>query len=545
MPGPGKKEDVAFRNVVLCTRPGNQFPSDEEARECLRRHQKELFAQAVEGPAMATPWVSYGANATRVLTGVELPPTKTRGTFLPLDTRLKPNPFLTTSGSKWLVSSLHPAFLVRGGGRDNPGEQEGKSQDELKPLLGADARRAIEANDSGPRIPTVSFLQSPDGLAIPSPGTIVSVDIEGANGRPNIVGVSWNEDEAFVFPWSEELRLWLTGLFETNIPTFHNAAYDVPELELAGVVPPKLWWDTINMAALYDPDQPMNLQTQVLTHVLGSVAWKGLINHEKGPDFDGGPVDTYRKLWTRVLSAMEMPVPVTGTDWYAFYNGLDTAWGLALAKSFERRLTSQGRWAYYTDVMMPLQRPLLEIGSRGMPVDEAKVAEHREMCKAKVAEATQVLVESGQEMIDNRNATIVENIMFLEGEKIREVGVKGKGFTRKEELAKLKTKLKPKKSKNKQGEVKIKDPHQFDPSSPLQKAALLYDWYGLPPVKNKGAKGPTTDETAVSDLLSRIQRGTIKPKRGTPEEVAQVLQAIMDVGAWGVLISTFLQPELK
>jgi hypothetical protein len=492
-----------------------------------------------------TPWIAYGSNATRVLTGYDLPILKTRGTMLPVRSDLcvalvtpelvsvsvqeEKSSFVSNVRQSWLVSSLHPAFLVRGGGRDNPSEAEGKAQDHLKPHLGGDARRALECGV--PRIPNVSFLRSPTELVCqPLPEQLVSVDIEGANGQPNIVGVSWDESQAFVFPWSDDVRLWLTELFRTNVPTFHNASFDVAELEEAGVEPPAVWWDTINMAALYDPDQPMNLQTQVLTHVPGSIAWKGLVNHEKGPDFEGGTVRVYRDLWASVWATLGRGVPPrTGTEWYAFYNGLDTAWGLGLANSLRRKLTSQGRFGYYEEVLLPLQKPLLEIGARGMPVDEAKVAEHRAECNRKVADATAILVEVGQEMLSIKQAALQNEIDALVRErdsyKINKVK-----WERGPELTKLRAKVRS---------------AGFNPDSHPQRAALLYEWYGLPPVKNKGSKGFTTDDTAIAGLINRLERGTIKPKRGVVEEVVPVLQAMVDVKKWATLERTFLQPELR
>jgi hypothetical protein len=176
-----------------------------------------------------------------------------------------------------------------------------------------------------------------------------------------------------------------------------------------------------------------------------------------------------------------------------------------------------------------------------MPVDEPRVAELRIECQAKADAAAATLVAAGQQMTDFYNGETLKAILALEGEKIREVGVKGKNFSRKTELAKLKLSMRPK--KNAKGIVK--DPLVFDPASNVQRARLLYEWYELPPIKNKGAKGPTTDETAVEDLLSRLERETIKPKRATKDEALLALRAMVDVNKWSVLISTFLNPELR
>lgn len=397
MPRPGRVEEVAFRNVVLCKRPGNEFPGDEEALGCLIRHghgcdkSQETFTSSWRGTLSPDtpqgspkslsvsmnsppPWIAFGANAVRVLTGLRLPILKVRGSLLPIkrgkliertetcpasiptsisspnssekstvSTNSMSEIFNSERGKKeehfggWLIASLHPSYLVRGGKESNPNEEQGKAQDHLKPLLGADTRRALES--STPKIPRVVWQERPEGS--PPTGVIVSVDIEGANGQPNIVGVSWDEAEAHVFPWSDSLRSWLTRLFETNIPTFHNANFDIPELKQAGVTPPRVWVDTINLAALYDSDQPMNLQTQVLTHVPGSVTWKNLVDHQRGPDYSGGIVGVYRELWTNLLQSLGREAPRTGQEFYRFYNGLDCCYGLALANRLSEKLIGQ------------------------------------------------------------------------------------------------------------------------------------------------------------------------------------------------------------
>jgi hypothetical protein len=171
------------------------------------------------------------------------------------------------------------------------------------------------------------------------------------------------------------------------------------------------------------------------------------------------------------------------------------------------------------------------MGARGMPVDEAKVAEHKASCYVQVAEATAVLVEAGAEMLANRNDALVMAVARLEGMREAERMGGSRKFSRAKELSGLRTKLKV--------------AGAFNPDSHPQRAALLYEWYGLPPIKNRGAKGLTTDDTAIANLLSRLARGTIKPKRGTAEEVAPVLQAMVDVKKFGTLDRTFLNPELQ
>lgn len=431
------------------------------------------FGELAKSPPINVPIMAVGGATVTAMSGLTLPIHKIRGSLLP------------GIHGGWLVAAMNPSDL---------GPQKG--QDHLKPTIAFDSRRAIATD--GPRVPNCKYLGSPSLLPDrPKQGDIVSVDIEGSDGRPNIVGVSWREGEAYVFPWSEELRLFLTHLFTYVIPTFHNAAFDIPELELAGVTPPKKWYDTIVMAAFYDPSQPMNLQTQVLTHVAGSIAWKGLVNHEKGPYFEGGQVSIYRNLWRTVLSMAGQTLPSTGNDWYRFYNNLDAAWGLALANNLKSKLEKQGRWGYYTDVLMPLQSYLLRMGNEGMPLDTTKLAEHQLNVAKWKAEAAGVLVTAAEA-----------------------AGIH-----------------KPDKRKN------PKPPEPINIDSPKQLSMLLYDHYGLPVIKTpKG--GRCVNEEAIKDLTSRVVRGTAQVK-GDKDECLQVLKAITAYAHWGHWLDTFLNPPVN
>jgi hypothetical protein len=166
-----------------------------------------------------------------------------------------------------------------------------------------------------------------------------------------------------------------------------------------------------------------------------------------------------------------------------------------------------------------------------MPVDEARVAEHKATCAVKIAEATATLVAAGAAMLADKAALL--RCATLELETAREIerlqGIRK--FTKAKELTALRGKIKTLEK-------------GFNPDSAPQRAALLYEYYGLPPIKNKGAKGFTSDDTAVGDLINRLERGTIKPKVGTKDEVLPVLRAMIEVKRWGVLESTFLRPEL-
>ena len=472
------------------------WPSDVKKAEDVwfgapGEQPKGLPLVALADPKGIIPFTSLSAH-------------KIRGTFLPLD-------------KGWFVAALPPEDLdVQSG------------QAHKAPTLAIDARRALECDI--PRVPEVRWLKGPRELpAGPESGVLVSVDIEGANGIPNIVGVAWDETHAFVFPWSEDLRAWLTELDKTHLTTYHNASYDIPELELAGVTPPDQWWDTIVMAALYDPSQPMNLQWQVLSHVSGSIAWKGLIDHNKGPEYEGGSVHTYRDLWTDVLTRLGRPVPATGQEWYRFYNALDTAWGLALANNLKRKLEAQGRWTYYLEVLQPLQRPLLEMGAQGMPLDTAKLAEHQANVARWKQEALNTVEEIGKSVALGKAEQLRYQIMDLETAREAERAVGSRKFSQGEALTKLRTKLKA--------------ACEFNPDSPKQLGDILYDHYGLPVIKTaKG--GRSTNEDAIIELTSRVQRGTAKVK-GDKDECLRVLSSVTAYNHWTHWLDTFLNAPVE
>lgn len=60
-----------------------------------------------------------------------------------------------------------------------------------------------------------------------------------------------------VLPWSESTRVFLNELFTTHTPVFHNAAYDVPVLVHHGVNVPYVFDDTMVMAWVWNPNNPV------------------------------------------------------------------------------------------------------------------------------------------------------------------------------------------------------------------------------------------------------------------------------------------------
>jgi len=521
-------EEACFRNVQLCRPPKNKFGGFEVAQECLKRHQLRLMsAPSADSPVHSAPWISFGANATESLTGYRLPPLTTRGTLLP-SKHVK---------DKWILSTIHPAFLIRSA------DDQDKGMDYLYPFMVGDIVKAMK--HPRPCVPKVHAFANPVQVMMRFaqkqanilPMTWVSIDIEGKDGKPNVVGVSWNPDEVFTMGWGKECRDLIQFFCKEATPVFHNAAYDIPELEEAGVEPPVEWVDTINLAALYMYARgALNLQSQVLSFVPGSIAWKGLINHERGPNFEGYEQKLYRGLWRNVLESLGRTAPGNGSGWYHFYNGLDTAWTLELAHQLKERLTNQGRYEYYaTDVMQPLQAPLLRMGASGLPVDPSRLEWHRKACLRLEKMSGKILQGVGQDMLLNREGPIISQVTELEAERaeLREQGVKK--FPKSSELSKLRGKLRAVKKNIEDG---------FSTDSPKQKCDLLYDHFGLPPVKNRKSGNRTSDSDAIGGLLNRLERGTIKPKNVPKAEALRALRAMRAGTQWAHWRRNYLERKL-
>lgn len=511
-----REGEYAFANAVACRPPNNEFPGFTVARECVGRHLSHHL-KAWGDRAILTA----GANATEALTGFRLPVLKSRGSVLPM------------IGGGWLVGTIHPAFLLRGG------EEEEKGQAQFYPLVGADLLRAQDAQ-SGPFVPRVSMTTPGEVLAAFekekfSERPVIAVDIEGS-GTPNIVGVGWNAERAYVMEWSEKTRDTLRTLTREGIPVFHNAAFDVPELEAAGVPIPEVWIDTINTSALIDPDVPKSLQSQVLTHVPRSVTWKDLVDHNKLENA-GGKIGIYRRLWTEVLTRLGRRVPSCTKEWYSFYNGLDVAYGLALANAHRLELGSRYT-TYYEAITMPLQRPLLVTGLRGMPVNTARLEFHRRaadrlvrMAKAKLDRAAMLMLTTRYE--EARLA--VEDLEAIRAEERLSLRAKGQraAFSQAGALTKARNKLKA-------AFENLQAGFNFD-SSP-QRIAMIEQYLGLPCPTYMGSK--TTQDDKINALISRLERGTIKPKNVTPEVAIDLLRAMVAAKGWATWSRNFLQPPL-
>lgn len=555
------KQEWAADFVALCRPPQDELwvmgEYEEINDECARRHPRS----DTRPDGSAVPTLLLGGEAIRARTGYTLPQELVRGSVLPL------------KDGGWGVATIAPAYCMHGKGNHF------KGQGDLLPLLGNDIRRAMEHD--GPNVPLCS-IQSAKRVwklwvarcqeGIPE---YVSIDIEGSDGVPNIVGVSWDGESCYVMKWDDECR----GLLEhmnNSTPIYHNAAYDVDELGKAGVAFPKTWVDTINTAALMDPALKKGLQAQVLTWVKGSTVWKGLINHQKGYDYVDKKVGLYRDLWTTILTRLGRNVPQTGFQWYCFYNALDTAWTYQLLTAHKRALLRQKtqsgflktRWDYYTSVMQPLQVSLLNMGLRGLPVNEKRRKLHHTALTRLERMARRIVGEVTREALEHRVDYLQVDVDLYVAERDAEIAARKEDlrvnpplfppdksglrkYSQAKELSSLRGKLRTAKKSLEEG---------FNIDSTKQRADLVYRHFGLPEIKRtRKVKGRTvttitTDEEALTDLLTRMNRtdgeGNPKPtakpcKPHTIPEVSRILRALIAGKKWATWRRSFCESPLR
>ena len=425
---------------------------------------------------------------------------------------------LPRTGGGWFTATIDPRTPLVG-----PKKEGYKNMAVLYPMVQVDLLRS---QNCVPDVPQVGIRTMAEVLALfrEAKPTYVSVDIEGKGTDIHLVGIGWSADQAYVVAWkgSEEEVKALEEIVHTATPILHYAAYDVPELEVAGVAKPPTWEDTIVLAALYNPGIKKGLQQQVLSWVDGATAWKGLVDHNRGYDWDGGrngkPYQ-YRAMWTEIMDRLDRNAPRTPWQWYAFYNGLDVAYTFRLHKALRRFLTSQGRINYYDDLLKPLHPFLVDMGQRGLPVNKKTRAKLVRGCRKAEKEAAAVVKEMGTVVLQAEVDLWQEEVTMERGRaaslclKLGEHkpygSARNKLRTREKNLAK-----------------------GFNLDSSTQRAALVYDLLGLPTV---GREGRSTQEKVLEELLRRLNRvgedgnpdPMCKPKLGTVEEAAKILEALV------------------
>lgn len=488
------------------------------------------FYEPWDGIPEGIPKLLLGKETARILSGFDFigkncEIQNIRGTLLPVE-------------KGWATLTIEPEMISVGYDRDTRGVSVGgKAQSQYYPLLIRDIKEA-GADPYVPRISIVKPQQLHDLFAMDNPKR-VSLDIEGADGKPNIVGLSWSRDQAYVMEWEPSLVKILQFILERAEGVFHNASYDIPELLTVGMKMPERWVDTINTSALLNPESKKNLQAQVLTYLPGAITWKGLINHAEGPGYVDKKVKTYRTLWETVLTRLKRRVPRTPTEWYCFYNGLDTAYTFGLEEEHRKNLKSEGRWSYYKDIMQPIQKPLIYMSLRGIRCDEKKLAVHRKGCERLKRMSDRILSSYGKDVLDKAVVGTKSIVLALEIERGDEriaSGKRGK-FSKSSQLTKARTKFNGALKNQREG---------FNAVSNKQRTALLYDVIGLPKKYKRGGKNPSADEKILEKLKSQLIRKTIKPKNDafSRENAVHIIEAMLAATKWEHWRANYLSPPV-
>jgi hypothetical protein len=109
-------------------------------------------------------------------------------------------------------------------------------------------------------------------------------------------------------------------------------------------------------------------------------------------------------------------------------------------------------------------------------------------------------------------------------------------YSEAKELSSLRSRLRSLDAKQQKG---------FNADSPQQRMTLLYEVLKFPEVLKRKSKTRTSDEKAVESLVSRMERGMVKPKGVSKEQGMRVLKALVAVKKWAHWRRAYLQKELR
>jgi DNA polymerase I-like protein with 3'-5' exonuclease and polymerase domains len=155
--------------------------------------------------------------------------------------------------------------------------------------------------------------------------------------------------------------------------------------------------------------------------------------------------------------------------------------------------------------------------------------------------ASRILVRAASEMMGQRVCRMRQAVESLEAQREQErASTERRGaFSQAKDLTRLRSKLNTAVAAQEEG---------FSFDSYQQRAALLYDWYQLPPVKDPKSKGPSTNDRAIESLYGRMTRKdeyglpapTLRSKVAPQDEVVRVLQAMRAGKKWATWERNFL-----
>jgi DNA polymerase I-like protein with 3'-5' exonuclease and polymerase domains len=177
------------------------------------------------------------------------------------------------------------------------------------------------------------------------------------------------------------------------------------------------------------------------------------------------------------------------------------------------------RLEYYDELLKPLHPFLVDMGLRGLPTNPETRGALVKACRKAERAALEVVEEKG-----NMILRADRDYWQAEADRLRdEAKAKGQKLTGLKPYQSAMNKLRTRKANVEKG---------FALSAPGQRAALVYDYLGLPTV---GREGRSTKEEVLEELILRMNRRdendkaapSASPIRGTLEEATEILNALV------------------
>lgn len=286
-----------FTNVNWCWLPDNRMPTQAEIDHCRVYWEPELAGRRVivpvGVPAMRQFYSRAGeSTAGQIIrwTGGECADSTSAGTAHPEDAGAEGLPPTT-----YVVGLLHPAFIMRG----NFG---------LEPLQ-IQTLKLVKRIVDGWEPPIYDFTQPyPGSVLYPTleelrtwragfaAGEEIAIDVEAAGRVLRMVGMCRLSDLAYVAVWfrSEGGDVWPYPDFGAVIEwlydlladpsvgkVFHNAAYDIEQLEEVGFEVENFSYDTLLATHLAFPELRKRLESVSLM-CSGVTGWKAYLRNPDG-----------------------------------------------------------------------------------------------------------------------------------------------------------------------------------------------------------------------------------------------------------------------
>jgi uracil-DNA glycosylase family 4 len=355
---------VHLTNVILCRPPGNKIDSEEgkEAIKCCRNgFIKEIDTLRKRGVKVFVPTGNVPIHAF----GIEGNITKVRGSVFIRDFNEKIKRFVDSETGFLVLPTFHPSFIMRGQIKEattweNDLEKVRKLAEKktYKPLP---EEFIIE--------PTIKEVEAFARKVI-GDQSVLGLDIETTGLNPYyckifMVGFSIDSIHSFVIPLLDkgEKQYWKNGDFFrakeavreilAHCPVIvQNALFDVRVLEYNGYPIKEIADDTMIAHHVIHPELPHNLG--YITSVYGQTPyWKGAV------------LGSEKRIGDRDQIAERT------------YNARDTVVLHQIMPELKKDLKRSGTEEIYEKISKPLIRPVLEMVSNGMLIDQRRLKSWR------------------------------------------------------------------------------------------------------------------------------------------------------------------------